>query len=151
MNKLSPEQTDLINHHAFAQILSANENTTNNRNTRNINDEFTTLSYCPLQLTHNNQLLGHLSQQNPLISAVKNNSRVKAIFTGPQGYISPRWHNEQIVPTWNYATVSLICQLTFIEVNSKFKLSQNRSMECRRAFEKNLRLVDNNSLADIQI
>jgi transcriptional regulator len=142
-----------------------------------------------------------LSQYNPLINAVKNNSRVKVIFTGPQGYISPRWHNEQIVPTWNYATVSLICQLTFIEnntdklkamadisqhfdpqwdfnefsqeknhkvvqqmlsaitvfqltiieVDSKFKLSQNRSMECRRAFEKNLRLVDNNSLADIQI
>ena len=111
MNKLNTEEKNLINNHAFAQILSTNTKTKND-------DEFATLSYCPFQLTNNNQLLGHLSRHNPLINAVKNNNKVQAIFTGPQGYISPRWHKEQRVPTWNYATVSLTCQLNIIDNNT---------------------------------
>jgi len=188
---LTPEEEAIIKSHAFAQILSSSTNKT----------DFAELVYCPLQLLEDNNLLGHLPKNNPLIKAVKENALVKAIFTGPHGYISPRWHSEQMVPTWNYSTVSLTCKITFIEnsndklqamdkishyfdpqwnfaefnhqgnaknvqqmlsaitvftleiidVKSKFKLSQNRSIACRTAFQKNLQLQGNIDLANIQL
>ena len=191
MNKLTTEEKKIIEDHAFAQILSSSMN----------DSGFAELAYCPLQLVDTNTLLGHLSRSNPLMKAVKENPLVKIIFTGPHGYISPRWHDEQMVPTWNYATVSLICSLNIIEDNveklalmkkishhfdpqwnfeefnqkentkmvqhmlsaitvftldiveikSKFKLSQNRSIECRTAFQENLRLTGYNDLAKIQL
>ena len=107
MTNLTSEEKAIIEGHAFAQILSASTNKTN----------FAELVYCPLQLLEDNNLLGHLAKNNPLIKAVQETPQVKAIFTGPHDYISPRWHNEQVVPTWNYATVSLICKIAFIEDN----------------------------------
>ncbi len=191
MNKLTTEEKKIIEDHAFAQILSSSMN----------DSGFAELAYCPLQLVDTNTLLGHLSRSNPLMKAVKENPLVKIIFTGPHGYISPRWHDEQMVPTWNYATVSLICSLNIIEdnveklalmkkishhfdpqwnfaefnhqdnaknvqqmlsaitvftleildVQSKFKLSQNRSIECRTAFQKNLQLQGNIDLTNMQL
>jgi transcriptional regulator len=190
MTNLKTKEIAIIDAQPFAQILSSLGTT-----------GFSELAYCPLQLIESNTLLGHLSKNNPLMKAVKENSMVKAIFSGPHGYISPRWHKEQVVPTWNYATVSLTCRLEFIEnidgkldamkaishyfdpqwnfqefnqesnnamvqkmlsaisvfklniidVKSKFKLSQNRSVECRTAFQTNLRLTGYNDLADIQL
>ena len=191
MSNLNSEEKMIIEDHVFAQILSSQ-----------VNDSgFAEIAYCPLQLIENDSILGHLSSTNPLIKALQDNPIVKVIFTGPHGYISPRWHSEQIVPTWNYAAVSLICRLNIIEdgneklkaiekishyfdpqwnfaefnqennvkmvqqmlsaitvftleildVQSKFKLSQNRSIECRTAFQTNLRLTGYNDLADIQL
>jgi len=188
---LTAEEKSVIESHAFAQILSSQVN----------DSSFAELVYCPLQLMENNSLLGHLSANNPLIKAAKTNATVKVIFTGPHGYISPRWHKEQIVPTWNYATVSMTCRLNIveksndklkamerishnfdpqwdfnnfnqvsnsrmvrqmlsaitvftlkiIEVKSKFKLSQNRSIACRTEIQKNLKLTGYNDLAKIQL
>ncbi len=107
MTNLTVEEQAIIESHSFAQILSSQVK----------DSSFAELVYCPLQLTENNLLLGHLSANNPLIKAVTNNTVVKVIFTGPHGYISPRWHEEQIVPTWNYATVSMTCHLSIIEKN----------------------------------
>jgi len=191
MNKLTPEDKQIITSHSFAQILSS------------ITDKsgFAELSYCPLQLISDNQLLGHLANNNPLFKVVKDQSAVKVVFSGPHGYISPRWHSEQHVPTWNYVMVSLKCTIKLInnpheklkameaishyfdpqwdfnefnqaknknmvtqmlsaitvftldiaEVTSKFKLSQNRSLGCRKAFQHNLALSSNKALADIQL
>ncbi|MCJ8319276.1 MAG: FMN-binding negative transcriptional regulator [Colwellia sp.] len=191
MNKLTPEEKQIITSHSFAQILSSTLNSSG----------FAELSYCPLQLIADHQLLGHLANNNQILKVVEDQSPVKVIFTGPHGYISPRWHNEQAVPTWNYVTVSLSCKikliknqdeklkfmedishyfdaqwnfnefnqdknkrmvtqmlsaitvftLEIIEVSSKFKLSQNRSLACRKAFQDNLALSGNNELADIQL
>ncbi len=191
MSKLSEQEKAIIVSHPFAQILSAPLN----------HKDFSELVYCPLQLLENNTLLGHLANNNPFLKVVDDKSKIKVIFTGPHGYISPRWHSEQLVPTWNYATTSLTCQLNKIqpsdekitamakisqhfdpqwdfnefnklknqkivqqmlsaitvfelevlEVKSKFKLSQNRSVECRMAFQKNLRLTGYSELADIQL
>lgn len=191
MSKLNDEEIKIMTSHAFAQILSSQ--------TDNIG--FSALSYCPLQLIKNNLMLGHLARNNSLIKQVKDNPMVKVIFNGPHGYISPRWHSEQVVPTWNYATVSLVCRLNFvessadklnametishyfdpqwdfnqfnqeknrkmveqmltaievftldiIEVKSQFKLSQNRSIACRTAFQENLQLTGYNELAQIQL
>lgn len=191
MTNMNTEEKAIIDTHPFAQILASNADS----------NDFSALVYCPLQLISNTTLLGHLSKNNPLIKAVKEKPEVKVIFSGPHGYISPRWHNEQVVPTWNYVTVSLTCSLNFIDnasdkltamekishhfdplwdfgefnrvnnakmvqqmlsainiftldiidVNSKFKLSQNRSIECRTAFQTNLRLTGYNELANIQL
>lgn len=191
MLNLSSEEIVIIKNHAFAQLLASQMNCA----------AFAELVYCPLQLLESNSLLGHLPKSNPLIKSLKEKPEVKAIFTGPHGYISPRWHQEQIVPTWNYATVSLTCKVNFIdnevekltamqnishyfdpqwcfsdfhqvknskmvaqmlsaitvftldiiEVQSKFKLSQNRSIECRAAFKTHLLQAGNYDLANIQL
>jgi len=191
MINLTVKEQTIIESHAFAQILSSQ-----------VSDSgFAELVYCPLQLIENNLLLGHLTANNPLIKAAKINPTVKVIISGPHGYISPRWHKEQVVPTWNYATVSMTCRLNIIEnsndklkamerishnfdpqwnfsnfnhagntkmvqqmlsaitvftleiikVKSKFKLSQNRSIACREAFQQNLQLTGYNDLAKIQL
>ena len=191
MSRLTSEEKSIIENHAFAQILSSQIN----------GSGFAELAYCPLQLIDNKTLLGHVANNNSLLKVITESSLVKVIFTGPHGYISPRWHNEQVVPTWNYATVSLTCRLTIVEENtaklkamktishyfdpqwnfeefsntsnskmvqqmlsaitvftleiididSKFKLSQNHSVECRTTFQENLRLNGNKELADIQL
>ena len=206
MTNLHTDEKAMIDAHPFAQILSSQVNKSG----------FAELVYCPILLLENSifnnstlknntlqkgTLLGHLSNNNPLIKAVIENPKVKVIFTGPHGYISPRWHKEQVVPTWNYATVSLTCRLSFIEnasdklkamekmshhfdpqwdftefnnvnnakmvkqmlsaitvftldiidVKSKFKLSQNRSVECRTSFQQNLEITGYSDLAKIQL
>lgn len=189
MKQLKPEELAIIENYSFAQIIT-------NKLTE---DNFPAISNCPLQLQKNTQLLGHLSANNPVIKS--NSEMVKVIFNGPHGYISPRWHKEQVVPTWNYANVSLICKLTIIDqpeaklaamkslsayydpawdftefelglnkkrveqmlaaitvftldietVTSKFKLSQNRSDACRKAFRKQLKLSNYHELANIRL
>jgi len=188
-NKISAQEASIINDHSFAQILAAQTDKTG----------FSPLVYCPLQLLGNNQLLGHLQRNNPLIKAAELNPNVRTIFSGPHGYISARWHEEQAVPTWNYVSVSLDCTLRImtnqadklgamaslskhfepqwnfaefdqpknkkmvqqmlaaitvftldiVEVNSQFKLSQNRSVACRTAFQQNLEMTGYPQLADI--
>jgi len=191
MNKLTAQEEKIVKSHAFAQIMSSQVN----------EGGFAEISYCPLQLRENNQLLGHLARNNPLFKVINDTSVVKVIFSGPHGYISPRWHSEQVVPTWNYASVSLICTLKLVEnseeklqameslskhfdpqwnfnefnregnermvqqmlsaitvftldivdVKSKFKLSQQRSIACREALQTNLEKTGYQELADIQL
>ena len=107
MVDLTNEEKEIVESHAFAQILSSQAN----------DSGFAELVFCPLQLVENDSLLGHLSANNPLIKAATKNPIIKVIFSGPHGYISPRWHKEQIVPTWNYVSVSMICRLNIIESN----------------------------------
>ena len=107
MINLTVEEKSVIESHAFAQILSSQAN----------DSGFAELVFCPLQLVENDSLLGHLSANNPLIKEAIKNPIIKVIFSGPHGYISPRWHKEQIVPTWNYVSVSMICRLNIIESN----------------------------------
>lgn len=49
----------------------------------------------------------HVSRNNPAWQLIENNSRVLAIFQGPNAYISPSWYPSKVetgrvVPTWNY-------------------------------------------------
>ena len=53
-----------------------------------------------------NTLIGHLAKANPQCEHLASAHTVLAIFTGPHGYISPRWYTHApAVPTWNYAAV----------------------------------------------
>lgn len=191
MNNLTPVEKAIINAYPFAKILSSQ-----------VDDfGFALLTDCPLMLLDNNTLIGHLSRHNPVLANIENNALVKVIYTGPHGYISPRWHSEQKVPTWNYASISLNCRLSIIncvekklymlktlssyfdpqwsfnafdnekntsqvhamlnaitvfkleivKIQSKFKLSQNRSLACRQAFQHALMTTGNKELANLQL
>ncbi|WP_309715394.1 FMN-binding negative transcriptional regulator [Armatimonas sp.] len=53
-----------------------------------------------------NTLIGHLAKANPQCEHLASAESVLAIFTGPHGYISPRWYTHApAVPTWNYTAV----------------------------------------------
>jgi transcriptional regulator len=50
-------------------------------------------------------LLGHLARANPHAEALDGREAL-AIFSGPHGYVSPRWYAAApAVPTWNYVAV----------------------------------------------
>ena len=50
-------------------------------------------------------LLGHLARANPHAEALDGRDAL-AIFSGPHGYVSPRWYAAaSAVPTWNYVAV----------------------------------------------
>jgi transcriptional regulator len=48
----------------------------------------------------------HLAKGNPFLEAARAGATGKAVFPGPDAYISPDWYvSENQVPTWNYAAV----------------------------------------------
>lgn len=52
-------------------------------------------------------LLGHFARANPHASAFRDGDKAVAVFSGPNGYISPNWYpskhaGAEAVPTWNY-------------------------------------------------
>ena len=52
-------------------------------------------------------LRGHLARANPHGGRI-DGARATALFTGPQGYISPNWYEDGArVPTWNYQAVEV--------------------------------------------
>ena len=52
-------------------------------------------------------LYGHIARQNPHWRKLAQ-QQVLVTFSGPHGYISPRWYqSDQAVPTWNYAVAQV--------------------------------------------
>lgn len=48
-------------------------------------------------------LIGHFARANPLAGAFERTPRAAILFTGPQGYVSPRTAGSRDwAPTWNY-------------------------------------------------
>lgn len=48
----------------------------------------------------------HLAKGNPFLLAAHAGARAKAVFQGPDAYISPDWYDSaDQVPTWNYVAV----------------------------------------------
>lgn len=60
------------------------------------------LSYHPEQ----GVLRGHVARANPHWHDLAESGPVLAVFSGPHGYVSPRWYQPgDSVPTWNYEAV----------------------------------------------
>jgi transcriptional regulator len=60
-------------------------------------------------------LVGHMARANPQGRQIEGQS-VLAVFSGPHAYISPTWYEaENVVPTWNYATVHVYGRARVIE------------------------------------
>jgi len=58
-------------------------------------------------------LLGHVARANGQARAFEAEGPAAAIFTGPNGYISPNWYPSKqagagVVPTWNYTAVQVV-------------------------------------------
>ncbi|UCH75958.1 MAG: FMN-binding negative transcriptional regulator [Rhodospirillales bacterium] len=57
-------------------------------------------------LLDGDRLLSHLARGNPHWRAIDGTTEMLAVFSGPHGYVSPRWYAEgPAVPTWNYVAV----------------------------------------------
>ena len=72
-------------------------------------------------------------------------------------YFDPQWDFSEFNQEKNHKVVQqmmsaiTVFNLEILEVTSKFKLSQNRSMACHKAFQENLNLAGYHELADIQL
>ncbi|WP_437722073.1 FMN-binding negative transcriptional regulator [Sorangium sp. So ce861] len=53
------------------------------------------------------RLRAHVARANPMWRLATGGRPVVAVFSGPHGYVSPRWYEQpsRQVPTWNYAVV----------------------------------------------
>ncbi|MBL4830234.1 MAG: FMN-binding negative transcriptional regulator [Aliivibrio sp.] len=83
-------------------------------------NKFPHISHLPFYLeASTNKLIGHVSNNHPLAQKLMNNlvTKIQLIFNGVNGYISPNYAKEQVVPTWNYAAVTV--QATANIVNDK--------------------------------
>lgn len=59
----------------------------------------------------NQQLIGHISKENPQAESFKKNDEVLCIFNGSHSYISSSWYDHENVPTWNYIAVHVYGKL----------------------------------------
>jgi len=66
-------------------------------------------------------LVGHLSTHNKLNGLLAHNPRVNLIFHGQDCYVSPTWHEAQLVPTWNYQRLHLQGTFRLVAENDKAK------------------------------
>lgn len=58
-------------------------------------------------------LIGHFSRANPLNSALAQSSQANILFSGPQGYVSPRHAGRRDwAPTWNYVQVRIEAEIS---------------------------------------
>ena len=94
--KKDPEVAyELIRREPFATLLVQNQ-------------EGVLGSHLPLLLDlagNEPKLVGHMSRSNPQWKLLEQGKEVLIVFHGPHAYISPKWYEENDVPTWNYAVV----------------------------------------------
>ena len=68
------------------------------------------------------RLWGHLARANTHWQDFDGQREAMAVFQGPHSYISPIWYvNENLPPTWNYATVHAYGRPKIIEDADKIK------------------------------
>lgn len=76
-------------------------------------------THIPLILETNNEgkqvLYGHLSKENPQWKSFVSDTKILAIFSGVNSYISSSWYDHENVPTWNYTAVHIYGTITIIE------------------------------------
>lgn len=60
-------------------------------------------------------LLGHCSRANPLIADIGRDPSALVLFTGPAGYISPRYVSRpDWAPTWNFAALRMEVEIELV-------------------------------------
>lgn len=68
----------------------------------------------------NGTLYAHLARANPHWKGLQRAGRARAVFTGPEAYVSPAFYpakqeHGRVVPTWNYVAVHAIGRVEVIE------------------------------------
>lgn len=91
-------QVDFVQRYPFANLVS-------------VSDGAPFVTHLPLLCVTEDgrpaKLCGHMARANPQWRHFANQSTALAIFSGPQGYVSPAWYGTPGVPTWNYAVVHI--------------------------------------------
>lgn len=64
-------------------------------------------SYLPFILDSSKDLIGHLDANNPQVSLLQNEKKVRLIFNGPEAYISPSHFLTNELPTYNYFKIEV--------------------------------------------
>lgn len=68
-------------------------------------------SHIPLEATQDDSgglvLFGHMAKRNPQWHVLDPSREVLVVFNGPNAYISPRWYDNAMAPTWNYIAIQL--------------------------------------------
>ncbi len=103
----------------FATLVSAQNN-----------DSFIThvpLMYYPDSGEHG-KLVGHMDRNNPHCGYL-NKRQIKAVFHGPNSYISPNDYLTSQLPTWNHITVHITGKCKVIESTNEVKRSIMRMTE----------------------
>lgn len=76
------------------------------------------------------RIIGHIARANEQWRRTAEGSEVVALFTGPHGYITPRWYrDEPDVPTWNYRAVEARGRFTLITDASEVRSLLSRSVD----------------------
>jgi transcriptional regulator len=75
---------------------------------------------CPLLLDPargpNGTLVGHMARANPHWRSLEAAPQVLAMFTGPEGYVSPAWYPKRdMAPTWYYCAVHCYGRVRLID------------------------------------
>lgn len=61
-------------------------------------------------------LEGHMARANPQWAWLEQQSEVLAVFSGPDGYVSPGHYDTKLaVPTWNYLAVHVYGELELVD------------------------------------
>ncbi|MCJ8339568.1 MAG: FMN-binding negative transcriptional regulator [Pseudomonadales bacterium] len=85
----------LINTYSFTTLITVQR------------DAQLSISHIPMLYDESEHcLLFHLAAANPHANELLG-ANATAIFSGPQGYISPNWADQLLVPTWNYSAVHI--------------------------------------------
>ena len=92
---------ELIRHHGLATLVAVCDG--------KLNANHVPLLIDPLPAPYGT-LRGHVARANPLWREFDSGVEVLAVFSGPQGYVTPSWYatkpeTGKVVPTWNYAVV----------------------------------------------
>lgn len=103
----------LVNHHPLATIISLNNDAQ--------------VIHLPLIYDDQTQCFyGHSAANNALVKSLTSSGQineqkhnVKLVFTGEHTYVSPTWHPDIHVPTWDYAVVHVSGRLE--KVNDQHK------------------------------
>jgi transcriptional regulator len=60
-------------------------------------------------------VVGHMSRRNPLLQALATDPRLTVLFSGPQGYVSPRHAGlNDWGPTWNMVQIVVDCEVDLL-------------------------------------
>ncbi|HEY5038926.1 MAG TPA: FMN-binding negative transcriptional regulator [bacterium] len=65
-------------------------------------------------------LYTHVARNNPQWQSLSPDKKVLTVFSGPHGYISPRWYSSiPAVPTWDYVAIHIYAYPELIEDKEK--------------------------------
>jgi transcriptional regulator len=89
-------------------------------------------------------LSGHIMRQTDHHKAFEKNPSVLCIFTGPHTYVSATWYkNAQQASTWNYMSVHVKGQLTFLDEQGLIQVLKKTTLHFEKGDKASSTVFDN--------